>query len=118
MIVGILNHMKKKKQKIKLVILCLILACTAINCKQESKDKKIEYKIFEVDNHWGYDITINNKIFIHQDIIPAINKSVSFYNKEDAEKVAKLVIEKIKKKQMPPAISKEEIEKLGIKTDS
>ncbi len=111
--------MKKKKQKIKLVIFCCILiSCAAFSCKSKTKDKTIDYNIFKIDSLWGYDITINNKVYIHQDVIPAINKSTAFYCKEDAEKVAKLVIEKMKKKQMPPAVSKKEIVELGIKTDS
>ncbi len=88
------------------------------SCKPKQKDTNIEYLTFEVNNGWGYDIKINGKTFIHQDVIPAINKSIPFNSKEDAEKVAKLIVEKIKKKQMPPAVSKEEMQKLGINTDS
>ncbi len=102
------------KTKTKLTLL-FIIAISLYSCKKETK---IEYTIYKVENGWGYDVKINNKVLMHQPMIPAINKSIPFYSKEDAEKVAKLVIEKIKKKQMPPTVSKEEIQKLGIKTDS
>jgi len=105
------------KIKTKLVVL-LLISFGIFSCQNHKKKTEIEYSVFEVNNGWGYDIKINNKTFIHQDVIPTINNSKPFISQDDAEKVAKLVIEKIKKKQLPPAVSREEIEKLGIKTDS
>ncbi len=105
------------KTKTKTLLFFLLSVCI-FSCKPKQKDSNIEYLTFEVENGWGYDIKINQKTFIHQDVIPAINKSIPFNSKEDAEKVAKLIIEKIKKKEMPPAVSKKEIHQLGINTDS
>ncbi len=105
------------KTKTKLVLL-LLITFGLYNCQNQKKKVEIDYSVFEVNNGWGYDITINKKTFIHQDVIPTVKNARPFFSQDDAEKVAKLVIEKIKKKQMPPAVSKDEIEKLGIKTDS
>ncbi len=116
MICGISNHMKNMKIKTKFVFILLI--SFSFFCCQNKKKVEINYTVFEVNDGWGYDIMINNKIFIHQDVIPSINISRSFLSKEDAEKVASLVVEKMKQKQKLPSVTKKEIEKLGVKTDS
>lgn len=40
--------------------------------------------------------------------------NVNFKTKADAEKVAKLVIDKIKKGEMPPTVTIEELQKLKV----
>lgn len=78
------------------------------------KDKvPIEGSTFKTDNGWGYTITVNNKLFIKQTEIPAIEGNKGFTTEEDAAKVAQLVINKIEKNESP-AVKKEELEKLGI----
>jgi hypothetical protein len=77
----------------------------------------IQSKIFL--NHdsvggWGYDIVISNVKYIHQTNIPAINGKNGFGSKQDAQKAADLVINKIKKNIMPPAITLEELDSLQI----
>ena len=65
-----------------------------------------------LNNTWGYDILSDNKVIIHQPCIPAVTGNEGFKTKEGAEKVAKLVIEKMKKGEMPPSIDAEEMKKL------
>ena len=63
------------------------------------KQKNFEYsfKLFEsTDKTWGYDILKNNKLFIHQTTIPGLPGNSGIEKKSDAEKVARLVIEKLK----------------------
>jgi hypothetical protein len=76
---------------------------------------KFSYKITDAPNHtYCYDVFVNEKLFIHQTSIPAISGYEGFKTKEDASKVALLVLEKIKKGEMPPAISIEEMKKLKV----
>ena len=68
---------------------------------------------FKTGNGWGYSITVDNKLFIKQDQIPAIQGNKSFASEEDAAKVAELVITKIAKNETP-AVTKVELKQLGI----
>lgn len=62
---------------------------------------------------WGYQITIDNRPFIHQDCIPAIPGYQPFRNKEDAMRVGSLVIYKIRH-QLSPAVTRRELDSLRI----
>ncbi len=74
----------------------------------------LSYKVYKVDSGWGYKIYKNKKVFIKQPIIPAINATIPFKTQKDAEKVAKLVIEKMQKQIGLPSISVEELDSLGV----
>jgi len=51
---------------------------------------------------------------IHQTSAPALSGNEGFKTKKDAAKVALLVIEKVKKGEMPPTISIDEMKKLKV----
>jgi hypothetical protein len=70
--------------------------------------------IYSLDNTWGYDILKDNKMLIHQTSIPSIGGNGGFKSKSDAEKVAQLVIEKLKKGDMPPSVTKVELNSLKV----
>lgn len=69
------------------------------------------YKIIDApEGTFGYDILMNGKVMIHQPNIPGMPGLKGFINKEDAAKVADLVIGKLKNNQMPPTVTTEELE--------
>ncbi len=73
------------------------------------------YTIIPAENKtWCYDIYIDKKLIIHQPSIPGLPGNDGFKTKADAEKIAKLVIDKIKKGEMPPSITIEEMKKLKV----
>ena len=78
--------------------------------------ENIQLQIFKTTNGWGYDIVKDDKVYIHQEIIPAIEGFKSFITKEEAEKVGNLVIQKIKQKKGGglPQVTNEEIDSLQI----
>ncbi|HUR30665.1 MAG TPA: DUF4907 domain-containing protein [Saprospiraceae bacterium] len=77
--------------------------------------KEITHLIINVpDNKFGYYILLDGNIYIEQKTIPAIEGNTGFATKEDAEKVALLVIEKIKEGELPPTVSVEELKQMGI----
>ena len=79
------------------------------------KNSKITYQLIPgINNTWGYDILVNNKLTIHQPSVPSLPGNEGFKTKEGAEKVARLVIKKIKKGEMPPSIDEKELKKLKI----
>lgn len=98
-------------------VYCSSLAQNKADSSQQriSPDIVISYKIISVTNGtWGYDIYTNLKVTIHQPTIPGRPGNEGFKSKEDADKVAKLVIEKMKKGELPPTIKNEDLKKLGI----
>ena len=88
--------------------------------QKEAQAKKmstaqITYFVIQVpDNKFGYTIFIDGQMYIEQKSIPAINGNAGFNTKEEAEKIAKLAIEKIKLGELPPTISKEELKANGV----
>jgi hypothetical protein len=78
-----------------------------------SKNKNITAKVIPGSNNtWGYDISVGDKLMIHQLNIPGMPGNEGFKTKKAAQKVADLVISKMKKGEMPPSITKEELKKL------
>ena len=65
-------------------------------------------------NTYGYDIYDDNHKLIHQPSIPGLPGNDGFKTKADALKVAQLVCDKLKKGEMPPSISVEEMKQLNI----
>jgi len=76
---------------------------------------KLTYQVIPSENNtWGYDVYRNNKLFVHQLAIPGVAGTAGFKTKTAAEAVAKLVIEKIKKGEIPPGVTREELKKLKV----
>lgn len=70
--------------------------------------------IHSVNDSWGYDIYKGKKLFIHQLNIPGFPGNDGFKTRTDAEKVALLVIGKLKNGEMPPSVSNEELKRLKV----
>jgi hypothetical protein len=79
-------------------------------------DKELyKFKIISsLNNTWGYDIIKDNKLFIHQTSIPGLPVNEGFKSKSDSERVARLVIEKLKKGEMPPSVTQEELKEMKV----
>ncbi len=72
----------------------------------------ITYSIIgEAHNTFGYDIIIDGKLFIHQPVPPGLAGNDGFKTRDQAIKVATLVISKIKQ-GLNPRISMEEMKTL------
>lgn len=76
----------------------------------EFSRKKIDYIIIKVpDDQFGYYIMIDGGLYIEQKTIPAIEGNQGFKTREDAEKIAGLVIQKLREGEVPPTISVEDL---------
>lgn len=66
-------------------------------------DDRLSVKVlsFRTTSGWGYEIRIDDKPFIHQDYIPAIQGNKSFQSPEDALKVGNYLLEKMKNRKRP-----------------
>jgi Domain of unknown function (DUF4907) len=80
-----------------------------------SKPDSLSYTITPVNGtQYGYDIYVNGRLRIHQPTIPGQPGNAGFTKREDAKKVALLVIDKINKGIMPPTVTQDELKNLGI----
>ena len=122
-----------KKQKIltKTIIRVIIIVAIVLSLvlflliKAQSKEHisisknpylnaDIQLKTYKTESGWGYDIYSNGKLLIHQPSIPALPGNNGFKIEADAQKVAKLIVNKIKRKIMPPTLTLEDLKILGI----
>lgn len=75
----------------------------------------ITYKIISSEGGgYGYDVFVDGKKLIHQPNIPGRPGVAGFKNREDSKRVAELVIKKMKSKEMPPAVTDEELRQLKV----
>lgn len=85
------------------------------NIDDTTKARNLSFKIIDVlHNTFGYDIFVDGKLMVHQPTIPGVSGNDGFKKKADAEKVAQLVITKIRDGIMPPTVTRQEMEKLGV----
>lgn len=67
-----------------------------------------------INNTFGYDILLYGKPMIHQPNIPGLPGNNGFATKERAQRVAEFVVKKIRRNEMPPSVTIEELEKMGV----
>jgi len=63
---------------------------------------------------FGYDIFQGGKKLIHQNCIPGVPGNKAFATKEQAGKVATLVISKLQQNIFPPTVSTQELQQLRV----
>jgi len=87
------------------VIIVSIVASAAIWLialnKKEKNISSVKALMFHTVSGWGYDILVDDTLFIHQENIPVINGKQGFARKEQAERTAALIINKIEKGKSP-----------------
>ncbi len=70
--------------------------------------------ISSVNKTFGYDILINGKPLVHQPSIPALSGNEGFSAKDKAQKVAEFVVKKIRKNEMPPTVTIDDLNNMGV----
>lgn len=79
------------------------------------KDSNLSFLLIpSEDNTWGYKILLDGNVMIIQPNKPGIPGTAGFKSQDQAQKVAMLVISKIRKGQMPPTITIYELRMLGV----
>ena len=61
----------------------------------------VELHPLKIGDGWGYEVLVDNKVYIHQDCIPAIPSFRRFRSESEALLVGKLVVDKIKHGHKP-----------------
>lgn len=78
-------------------------------------EAQITYFVIHVpDNKFGYTIFVDGQLYIEQKNIPAIEGNAGFETKASAEKIAQLVISKMRNGELPPTITIEDLRVNGI----
>lgn len=81
----------------------------------ENKTQEFSVKVIEVNgNQFGYDILANGSPYIHQPHIPAVGGINGFSSKEKAEIAGNYIIQKLNNNIIPPTISLDELDSLGV----
>lgn len=110
-----------RKWILPIVLLLALTFLVYFNLGRQGRWKKdhvlIELKAIQTPKGWGYDILTDGKIYIHQNIIPAVPGDYGFRTKEDALAVGQKVYERVKKGEMP-MVSAEEVAALGVYPDT
>lgn len=82
---------------------------------KEHAEATLEYHIIEAPNGtYGYDIFSNGRLFVHQTNLPGQPGIEGCSTREDAEKLATMVIAKIRRGEMPPSVTKAELNSLQL----
>lgn len=102
-------------------ITIIAIALTLTLCERKSlsdagiNEPLITSRIFESDlGGYGYDILVNDTVFIHQPNIPALSDNVGFPTEAKAKQIADLVITKIRNHELPPSVTREELVKFSL----
>src|SRR6476661_3652238 len=69
---------------------------------QQNDSIKIVVNTFLANKGWGYDIILNEKLYIHQPNIPSISGNNGFKTKEDAIRTGEFVAYEIRNHILPP----------------
>lgn len=102
---------KKKLYASLLFLIILLVGFFAYKAIRSTDCLKVN--TFESGPGWGYEISCNEQVFIHQAIVPGISGNYCFRDESDARKVGKLVLKKIRDKKIP-SISEKEMKDLEI----
>jgi len=66
------------------------------------------------NNTFGYDILLYGRPLVHQPNIPGLPGNEGFTTKERAQTVAEFVVKKIRNNEMPPTVTIEDLNTMGV----
>ncbi|MCK0146195.1 DUF4907 domain-containing protein [Arenibacter sp. F26102] len=73
------------------------------NYKTGSKESKLQLQseILKLENGYGYQIKLDNKLIIRQEFIPILQGKKPFTTSQDAKRTAERIIYKLQKRESP-----------------
>ncbi|OED40301.1 hypothetical protein AB832_03640 [Flavobacteriaceae bacterium (ex Bugula neritina AB1)] len=95
------------------IALGVMLTTYAITPNQETSIYEIQVKELSNKQGWYYEIYKEKKIIIKQESIPGISGFQNFKSERDAQKIAELVVQKLKH-QITPSITPKELKICNI----
>ncbi|MGA3086231.1 MAG: DUF4907 domain-containing protein [Thermodesulfobacteriota bacterium] len=90
--------------------------------KKEVKEQTNPYANAEItikiipsaNNTFGYDILLYKRPLVHQPNIPGLPGNDGFTTRERAQTVAEFVVKKIRNNEMPPTVTIEDLNTMGV----
>ena len=67
-----------------------------------------------VNKTFGYDILLHGRPLVHQPTIPGLPGNEGFTTKKRAKTVAEYVVKKIRNNEMPPTVTIEDLNSMGV----
>ncbi len=110
------SHNEEKKEEKKMAL----PDNDSLKKRQKPKENpyakaKIDIKTFKTDSTgWGYDIYIYDGLYVHQPCKPGISGNMGFRTEELARKTGEFVAYKIRNNIMPPSVTPQELDSLGV----
>ena len=98
---------KTKKALLIFALFAVIIAAAAIAGKGHFYD----LSLFRSGDGWGYNIAVKGNVLIHQPFMPAVEGEIPFPDKMSARKTARLVIRKMKNREIP-SVTREDIRRI------
>jgi hypothetical protein len=83
-------------------------------CNPYEKAKITTRIISSVNKTFGYEIVVNGKTLVRQPNIPALPGNDGFTTKKRAQRVADFVVRRIRNNEMPPTVTVEDLQKMGV----
>jgi hypothetical protein len=90
------------------VFAVVLFAFKRLQTPKQNAQVNATMKTFHTEIGWGYNVYRNDSLYIHQEYMPAVEGRKGFDTEADAKKIAELVLEKMKKSDLP-VITVEEI---------
>ncbi len=95
---------------------------TSISADEAVKQQKNPYANAEItikilpstNRTFGYDILLYGRPLVHQPTIPGLPGNEGFTTKERAQTVAEFVVKKIRNNEMPPTVTIEDLNNMGV----
>ena len=111
----------------KIIIACAVILGFAIllvaDIQSQNQNRTIKnpyintdiaIKTYKGENEWGYDVYVDGALLVHQPSIPSLAGNRGFDSEADAQRVAELVVSKIRQNIIPPTVNAEELKRLGV----
>lgn len=70
-------------------------------------------KTYRLNNGWGYQVLVNDRVYIDQPFIPVLSGKKPFPNRRMARKAGTLVKQKLEHRQLP-GLTREDLMRLGL----
>jgi Domain of unknown function (DUF4907) len=82
---------------VSIVMLLTASAVMIIKNKKATGNKLLPVALhsFKMRDGWGYEVLVDNKLFVHQDCIPAISSFKKFTTESEALAIGNRVVDKI-----------------------
>jgi hypothetical protein len=110
-----MKTINKSKKRIFYPLLFILIASLLayIIIQNSSEDHGVKVEPYKVSDGWGYQIKVNDKVFIDQPFIPVITRNKPFPSRRTASKAGKIVKQKLINRKMP-SLTEEDFKMIGI----